>query len=1122
MEGGPPVHAGAGKGGGRPGCGPRSGAGGLVAEGAGELGEAEGGGDTAAPQETQLAHAWQWFLRGQEELRFASGELEKLWRQLAEEMREVENYVDHVHTLTEARDALAAEYERENEQLRMEFSQLQLEHESQHKEVEDLLEQEGLLNIVHSSPSEQVAYLLVERSSLLEKIEALEQELGASHCLGRACVASLQDELNHFHQRLDEELREQQQSVQRVQATMNKSPSEELAGGNAICENAERGLDEAPGRILASNEEPDVTKGEQGKPSGSIGPGPEICKEEKEKEKEKDRTEGPIEQFTERSDAGEQPVLASDPDSSTASGLRKAREQKLPLEREILLLRDTLCLPDAERKTCDSLPSTDAAEDLGGCFGHDGKGGVVEAEGGAVWEEAPSDPAERQTLHKRCCQGMEDVEEQRSQLLPEHQALEGPEEPLLRETQDKRRQSGREVGELQEEELRNYKLELLHLYGELQGFQGAAEERDFLHLTHKKLLQKNALLETKVLELSHECEHLNQHIMGERKKRERFLASRLSCPELPATVQVCEDQTVSQGGDREQTCIQLLETSKMGETEKQAQGRQEEEAQLLKDILALQHQLCAHRDTPATGFGPTLPCKPRVSLGSGWGDTEQASPHEELLQQQEELQRPRWDSRRVHGSCGSAEKQLRLEQEKTLELKRQNLQLQQENIKVQAELRQVQVKLLESSKACAALASQGELCHQRVKELELQLLQQSQSAKQQGHLREQLAQESERAAEAEQRLLELEQMLKEARQQGQLLEPQAVGRKRLEEEVREAREKEAEAHWYLQEEQRKRKLLEQQKEEQQQQLRHLREKEAQLLQALAERQTQCQQQEAHLRVLEEERRTLSKEHLHYQTHSQELSQQLSALQQEKESLCDEQRQVLKQVDVSLRKHNERRLRHKARLRHTKDTLLCEVKQRDGQIRLLESEIQLSKSQAEKDQMLIRRVTSENEGLFREKRKILQQLHSLEEAKESNSQILCTIQSRVQLLEGENKQLQDRTLQLSLQVGVLERALRTIHIHSLEELRSIGFPEHPLQRKLLPFPSFSFSVTRLLDSRSLCRAIEDRQPSEPTQRALRSPLSCQTSEVSYLNVAVPRKPADLREDEPGGPTCCDRV
>lgn len=114
-----------------------------------------------------------------------------------------------------------------------------------------------------------------------------------------------------------------------------------------------------------------------------------------------------------------------------------------------------------------------------------------------------------------------------------------------------------------------------------------------------------------------------------------------------------------------------------------------------------------------------------------------------------------------------------------------------------------------------------------------------------------------------------------------------------------------------------------------------------------------------------------------------------------------------------------------------------------------------------DQLLIRRVTSENEGLFREKWKTLEQLHSLEEAKQSDGQALCALQNRwempggggigrefggephpkppfslslfprVQLLEGENKQLQDRTLQLSLQVGILERALRTIHVHSLE-------------------------------------------------------------------------------------------
>lgn len=40
---------------------------------------------------------------------------------------QVESYVGHVRTLTEERDAVASEYEKENEQLRLELAQLQLQ-----------------------------------------------------------------------------------------------------------------------------------------------------------------------------------------------------------------------------------------------------------------------------------------------------------------------------------------------------------------------------------------------------------------------------------------------------------------------------------------------------------------------------------------------------------------------------------------------------------------------------------------------------------------------------------------------------------------------------------------------------------------------------------------------------------------------------------------------------------------------------------------------------------------------------------------------------------------------------------------------------------------------------------
>lgn len=47
--------------------------------------------------------------------------------------------------------------------------------DSQISEVAKMLYQQGLTELIHSSPSEQVAYLLVERASLLESSEATDR-----------------------------------------------------------------------------------------------------------------------------------------------------------------------------------------------------------------------------------------------------------------------------------------------------------------------------------------------------------------------------------------------------------------------------------------------------------------------------------------------------------------------------------------------------------------------------------------------------------------------------------------------------------------------------------------------------------------------------------------------------------------------------------------------------------------------------------------------------------------------------------------------------------------------------------------------------------------------------------
>lgn len=55
-----------------------------------------------------------------------------------------------------------------------------------------MLEQEGLSEIAHSNASEQIAYLLVERTALLEKLQVADEKLNSHSCVGRLCAAQLQ------------------------------------------------------------------------------------------------------------------------------------------------------------------------------------------------------------------------------------------------------------------------------------------------------------------------------------------------------------------------------------------------------------------------------------------------------------------------------------------------------------------------------------------------------------------------------------------------------------------------------------------------------------------------------------------------------------------------------------------------------------------------------------------------------------------------------------------------------------------------------------------------------------------------------------------------------------------
>uniref|UniRef100_A0A452VJB8 Coiled-coil domain containing 30 n=1 Tax=Ursus maritimus TaxID=29073 RepID=A0A452VJB8_URSMA len=457
-------------------------------------------------------------------------------------------------------------------------------------------------------------------------------------------------------------------------------------------------------------------------------------------------------------------------------------------------------------------------------------------------------------------------------------------------------------------------------------------------------------------------------------------------------------------------------------------------------------------------------------------------------QQQEEVQQLHQNLRRLQVLCNSAEKELRYERGKNLDLKQHNSLLQEESIKIKIELKQAQQKLLDSTKTCSSLTAEWKHCQQKIRELELEGLKQAQSIKSQNDLQEKLAQEKSKVADAEAKILDLQQKLEHA-QKVCLSDTCILGKKQLEERIKEALENEAKTKQQYQEEQHKRTLLYQNEKNLQKQVRILQDKGNQLEITSSQQQSRIQQQEAQLKQLENEKS------------NRELSEKVSALQQEKAALYEECVQFLKQLDVHARNYNEKRHRHKDKLRRVKDHLSHEVKLRDGRIEQLENEARCLRQQVEKEKAFQDEVTAQNDILFLEKRKLLEQVTEQEELIRDNKWVISSVQNRVLLLDKENKELQETTLRLTQQVGLLERIIKNIQIHRGEET-IFEIPEFELLNKILSLPNSSFSGTSLVELVGSLQEIKEHT-SEAAVANPKSPksLSCsQNSEAGYINVA----------------------
>ncbi|XP_074236747.1 coiled-coil domain-containing protein 30 isoform X4 [Saimiri boliviensis] len=565
-----------------------------------------------------------------------------------------------------------------------------------------------------------------------------------------------------------------------------------------------------------------------------------------------------------------------------------------------------------------------------------------------------------------------------------------------------------------------------------------------------------------VLKLSQEFAQLNNFTLGEKTTTANLIKSENICKDPESNKPILEAEIQTPKEEREEFCLKLGERKQKEIPEESVkegtfpkEGQKEEGSQQngdMKDeekeqqLTIKTEEVVRHREELSHINQSLLQSQSSGDSSDDSGAQHPSSGEKLKYNQQEEVQQLRQNLHRLQVLCNSAENELRYERGKNVDLKQHNSLLQEENIKIKIELKHAQQKLLDSTKMCSSLTAECKHCQQKIKELELEVLKQTQSIKSQNNLQEKLAQEKSKVADAEEKILDLQQKLEHAHKVC-LTDSCISEKKQLEEKIKEATENEAKVKQQYQEEQQKRKLLYQNVDELHRQVRTLKDKENLLEMTCSQQQSRIQQQEALLSQLENEKRKYD-EHVNS---NQELSEKLATLQQEKEALREEYVRLLKLLDVHVRNYNEKHHQHKIKLQKVKYRLTNEVELRDKRINQFEDEIGILQHEIEKQKAIQDQITAQNDTLILEKRKLLEQVIEQERLIHSNKWTISSIQSRVLYIDKENKQLHENSLRLTQQIGFLERIIRSIHIRRGENLKEFPVPKWWRRGKLASLP-----------------------------------------------------------------------
>nr|XP_009304551.1 cingulin-like isoform X2 [Danio rerio] len=134
----------------------------------------EEGLDPLASSDERLSLLWQLYMSSENTVKSLNQQIQDLQKERVAEIEKVQQQISQIKSLTKTRDSVALRLEQENQTLHATLDDINQQQETQRSEIAEMLLQEGLAEMIPISLSEQVAYLLADRASLLEKMQSRE------------------------------------------------------------------------------------------------------------------------------------------------------------------------------------------------------------------------------------------------------------------------------------------------------------------------------------------------------------------------------------------------------------------------------------------------------------------------------------------------------------------------------------------------------------------------------------------------------------------------------------------------------------------------------------------------------------------------------------------------------------------------------------------------------------------------------------------------------------------------------------------------------------------------------------------------------------------------------------